>query len=518
MTEASFSRDARHLGNGYQVLSFEDGYLSFPNNAKGVVSSSGRKMLYRGCTYTFSSNSRSRKVPAVVIYFITDDPRDYFREAQGLAEGNAIGVGPTLIRANAYGARPDSDSENAEETLPLIIEEDAGACLEGVLGNAPIPCSKGGGRCLLDMDQALAAAVSNKIAFDLIAQVANCHSVRKAHRDVRTANVAVRCHGDGSNPLDYRATLIDLEFLSDKPEGKVVEVGYYEPLFVNSSWQGEPTPYEQDAGYLTLALAEIFSHTPFAATHSRRESVEAICEQRTSPLALQLSSLLSNEESFFSIENQFARLVQNSDAIALAEALGMPTAEKLYGTLSHEAVEFAKAISKRCGYIDTYDKARIENRPEIIIEKQIDSRLAQMCWDEYNKQRCANGQAIEYGSFTDQPPDLIDSTRDQARSMRRSIANLGLSVALTKDLNKDSTVVERLTTRQIEFIARSEHDRWMQERLSKGWTLGPRNHASKTSPYLVPWSSLEESVKEYDRAFARSIVSAMASAGLSVVK
>lgn len=516
MTEASFSRDVRHLNDGCRILSFEDGYLSFPGNAKGVVSSSGRKMLYRGCTYTFSSNSRSRKVPAIVIYFITGDPRDYFREVQGLAEGNAIGVGAGLIRANVYAARPDS--EDAEETLPLIIEEDAGACLEDVLGNAPIPCSKGGGRCLLAMDQAFAAAVSNKIAFDLIAQVANCHSARKAHRDVRTANVAVRCHGDGSNPQDYRATLIDLEFLSGKPEGKVVEAGYYEPLFVNSSWQGDPTPYEQDAGYLTLALAEVFSRTPFTATHSRRESVEAICRQGTSFLALRLSSLLSNEESFFSIESQFARLIQDSDAAALAEALGMPTVEKLYGDLSHEAVAFAKSISKRCGYVDTYDKARIEDCPEIIIEKQIDSRLAQMCWDEYNKQRRANSHAIEYSSFEDQPSDLIDSTRDQARSMRRSIANLGLSVTLTKVLDKNSIVVERLSTRQIEFIARSEHDRWMQERLSKGWTLGPRNHASKTSPYLVPWSSLEESVKEYDRAFARSIVPAMASAGLSVVK
>lgn len=516
MTEASFSGDARHLDNGCQILSFENGYLTFPDNAKGVMSSSGRKMLYRSCTYTFSGNSGSRKVPAIAIYFITGDPRDYFREVQGLAEGNAIGVGAGLIRANVYAARPDS--EDAEETLPLIIEEDAGACLEDVLGNAPIPCSKGDGRCLLAMDQAFAAAVSNKIAFDLIAQVANCHSARKAHRDIRTANVAVRCHGDGSNPQDYRATLIDLEFLSGKPEGKVVEAGYYEPLFVNSSWQGEPTPYEQDAGYLTLVLAEVFSRTSFAATYSRRESVEAICKQGANPLALRLSRLLSSEESFFSIENRFARLVQDSDSVALAEALGMPTAEKLYGTLSHEAVEFAKAISKRCGYIDAYDKARIDDRPEIIIEKQIDGRLAQMCWDEYNKQRCINGQAVEYSSFTDQPPDLIDSTRDQARSMRRSIANLGLAITLAKDLDKDSTVVERLSVRQIEFIARSEHDRWVQERLSKGWTIGPRDHASKTSPYLVPWSSLEEDIKEYDRAFARSIVSAMASAGLSVVK
>lgn len=516
MTEASFSRGDRHLNDGCQILSFEDGYLSFPDNAKGVVSSSGRKMLYRGCTYTFSSNSRSRKVPAVVIYFITGDPRDYFREARGLAEGNAIGVGPTLIRANAYGARPDSEGE--EETLPLIIEEDAGACLEDILSNAPIPCAKGGGRCLLDMDQALAEAVSNKIAFDLIAQVANCHSVRKAHRDVRAANVVVRCYGDGTNPLDYRATLIDLEFLSGKPEGKVIEAGYYEPLFVNSSWQGEPTPYEQDSGYLTLVLAEVFSRTSFATTHNRRESVEAICKQEVSFFALCLSSLLFNEDSFFSIESKFARLIQDSDAVALAEALGMPTAEKLYGDLSHEAVAFAKSISKRCVYVDTYDKARIDNRPEIIIEEQIDGRLAQMCWDEYNKQRCANGQAIEYSSFTDQPPDLVDSTRHQARSMRHSITSLGLAVILTKDLDKSSIVVKKLSARQIEFIARSEHDRWVQERLSKGWTLGERSHTGKTSPYLVPWSSLEEDVKEYDRAFARSIVSAMASAGLSVVK
>ena len=54
-------------------------------------------------------------------------------------------------------------------------------------------------------------------------------------------------------------------------------------------------------------------------------------------------------------------------------------------------------------------------------------------------------------------------------------------------------------------MAEMEHERCNAERLMEGYSLGPRDHEKKTSPYLVRWEELPDDVKEYDRAAVRKI-------------
>ena len=63
-----------------------------------------------------------------------------------------------------------------------------------------------------------------------------------------------------------------------------------------------------------------------------------------------------------------------------------------------------------------------------------------------------------------------------------------------------------------------EHARWIQERKSKGWTLGKRSHEAKTSPYLIPYGSLDEGIKEYDRDAARAVIPLLEMAGIAVIR
>jgi hypothetical protein len=53
-------------------------------------------------------------------------------------------------------------------------------------------------------------------------------------------------------------------------------------------------------------------------------------------------------------------------------------------------------------------------------------------------------------------------------------------------------------------MAEMEHDRWRDDRTARGWTTGPRDLLKKTSPFLVPWSQLDEKAREVDRNFVRS--------------
>lgn len=52
----------------------------------------------------------------------------------------------------------------------------------------------------------------------------------------------------------------------------------------------------------------------------------------------------------------------------------------------------------------------------------------------------------------------------------------------------------------LEFLSRIEHDRWSGEKIAEGWRRAETKDATrKLSPYLVPYDSLSEEVKKYDR-------------------
>lgn len=60
--------------------------------------------------------------------------------------------------------------------------------------------------------------------------------------------------------------------------------------------------------------------------------------------------------------------------------------------------------------------------------------------------------------------------------------------------------------RDADLAARMEHGRWMGERLSRGWSFGPRSDLRRHRMTFVPWDNLSEAQRHYDRAHLPRLV------------
>ncbi len=112
------------------------------------------------------------------------------------------------------------------------------------------------------------------------------------------------------------------------------------------------------------------------------------------------------------------------------------------------------------------------------------------------------------------PDSLKESNRDQAAHIGGKLATVGRGIAPLTDWDADKIT---FTTAEVELLAEMEHDRWVVQRRTDGWTPGTKDIDAKTTPYLVPWNELSDEVKEWDRQAVRGIPTFLASAGYQTV-
>ncbi len=77
----------------------------------------------------------------------------------------------------------------------------------------------------------------------------------------------------------------------------------------------------------------------------------------------------------------------------------------------------------------------------------------------------------------------------------------------------------QFSVEEVELLAELEHERWMEERSAAGFTWGSvRDPHRKTSPFLIPWSQLEDAVRQYDRDAVLGIPGYLAQAGFELYR
>jgi len=142
--------------------------------------------------------------------------------------------------------------------------------------------------------------------------------------------------------------------------------------------------------------------------------------------------------------------------------------------------------------------------------------VAQMAHDQYAYDRRRQGASdadpalLPWSQLSN---GLRESNRDQARHIATKLRTIGCSIVPSADWNLPAFT---FTGEEVERLAILEHERWCAERRRGGWRLGPRDHITKRTPYLVPWSELVGEVRELDRQAVRSIPLLLFKAGAAI--
>ena len=71
----------------------------------------------------------------------------------------------------------------------------------------------------------------------------------------------------------------------------------------------------------------------------------------------------------------------------------------------------------------------------------------------------------------------------------------------------------------LELLSYNTHEVWAQQRIKDGWTYGEeRDDEKKLHPCLIPYESLSETEKAYDRNTAREVLKVILAAGFKIEK
>lgn len=166
-------------------------------------------------------------------------------------------------------------------------------------------------------------------------------------------------------------------------------------------------------------------------------------------------------------------------------------------------------------YLDDIKIAQNQNTPRIMIEHL--EEIAREIHEDYcNKQVARKGADAEVTEWSKLTDSLKYSNIRQAMGIVQKLEMIGCY--LSED-GYPGDEIKEFEASTIEFLARKEHDDWVEERRKNGWSYGEiKDIEQKQSPYMIPYDQLAEDVKELDRDTIRNIIPIVNQRGLHVYK
>jgi hypothetical protein len=178
--------------------------------------------------------------------------------------------------------------------------------------------------------------------------------------------------------------------------------------------------------------------------------------------------------------------------------------------------EARQAVSQVYGRLAVFGVLVEGGDPQRVRDDLVD-RLARAIHADYVAQGTARGETPQTNpslvAWAELPPDLQASNRAQATDIGIKLQNAGCAVVPA--IGPTPRFV--FCSRELEVLARGEHERWMAERLSRGFRYGPVRTAQE-HPDLLPWGELSEPVRDKDRDAVRRIPDLLARLGYTVIR
>lgn len=98
-----------------------------------------------------------------------------------------------------------------------------------------------------------------------------------------------------------------------------------------------------------------------------------------------------------------------------------------------------------------------------------------------------------------------EDNRAQIRYLGERFERQNVGIGIRPVVEGAADTISDIYGAVLEYLAEAEHERWMQNKLENGWTLGKRDNELRHHPDMVPYSELDEMTKDYDRAAIRNI-------------
>lgn len=219
----------------------------------------------------------------------------------------------------------------------------------------------------------------------------------------------------------------------------------------------------------------------------------------------------------------------DADDDALSEGLAM--AHSLVSRRGHvvvcmrESSPFAGVLAARSGLIDdvmgrlsvfgVIEEACVPSN----IRDDFTEQLARSIHNVYVAMEAANGKTTDTNPsmvpWERLPEGLRQSNIAQAADIGDKVEAIGAII-----VPESSDAPEfHFTDGEVERLAEQEHDRWMRDKLSQGWTYGePRDDERRIHPDLQPWASLSEADKDKDRNAIRTLPATLHDAGFQILR
>jgi hypothetical protein len=146
-------------------------------------------------------------------------------------------------------------------------------------------------------------------------------------------------------------------------------------------------------------------------------------------------------------------------------------------------------------------------------------QLARAIHGDYVSRNLANGETLMTNPsmvpWSHLSGDLREANIAQAAGIGAKLAAIH-SVVVPQSAGAPEF---RFTDAEIQLLAEFEHERWLRERIARGWRYGDkRDNKRKTHPGLVNWTALPESARENERDTIRAIPAILYDAGYQIFR